>query len=85
MEGNTADAIPATSGAMTLQLRVNLSMGVVLISLDDRLKASRCRLKNESIAAPTNNIITTIQNNSDKVVTIDKGDEICYLIFINII
>ena len=70
---------------LTLQLGVNLSMGVVLISLDHKLKASRCSLMNESIAAPTSNIITTIQNNSDKIVTISKGDEICYLTFINII
>ena len=76
---------PRKSNMLTLQLGVNLSMGVVLISLDDKLKAARCSLMNESIAAPTNNIITTIQNNSDKIVTISKGDEICYLTFIDII
>ena len=76
---------PHNSNMLTLQLGVNLSMGVVLISLDDWLKATRCSLMNESIAAPTNNIITTIQNNSDKTVTISKGEEICYLTFINII
>ena len=70
---------------LTLQLGVNLSMGAILISLDDKLKAVRCSLMNESVVAPTNNIITTIQNNSDKIVTINKGDEICYLTFINII
>jgi hypothetical protein len=76
---------PHTSNMLTLQIGVNLSMGVVLISLFDKLKAARCSLMNESVAAPTSNIITTIQNNSDKAVVINKGDEICYLSFINII
>ena len=73
------------SNMLTLQIGVNLSMGIVLISLDHKLKASRCSLMDESIAAPAPNIVTTIQNNSDKIVTISKGDEICYLKFINII
>ena len=73
------------SNMLTLQIGVNLSMGVVLISLYDKLKVARCSLMNESIAAPSPNIITTIQNNSDKAVKINKGDEICYLSFINII
>ena len=76
---------PHNSNMLTLQLGVNLSMGVVLISLDDKLKTARYSLMNESIAAPTNNITTTIQNNSDKIVTISKGEELCYLTFINII
>jgi hypothetical protein len=70
---------------LTLQIGVNLSMGVVLISLDDKLKAVRCSLMNESVAAPSHNIITTIQNNSDKSAKINKGDELCYLSFINFI
>ena len=80
-----AQEAPHSSNMLTLQIGVNLSMGVVLISLDDKLKADRCSLMNESIAAPTPNIITTIQNNSDKTVKINKGNEICYLTFINII
>ena len=76
--------VPHGSNMLTLQIGVNLSMGIVLISLDHKLKASRCSLMNESVAAPTSNIITTIQNNSDKIVKINKGDEICYLTFINI-
>ena len=75
---------PRKSNMLTLQLGVNLSMGVVLISLDHRLKAARCSLMNESICAPSQNIITTIQNNSSQNVKINKGDEICYLTFINI-
>ena len=73
------------SNMLTLQIGVNLSMGVVLISFYDKLKVARCSLMNESVAAPSPNIITTIQNNSDKTVKINKGDEICYLTFINII
>jgi hypothetical protein len=76
---------PLGINMLTLQIGVNLSMGVVLISLNDRLKAARCSLMNESVAAPSENIITTIQNNSDKSVIINKGDELCYLTFINII
>ena len=76
---------PHGSNMLTLQIGVNLSMGVVLISLFDKLKASRCSLMNESVAAPTSNITTIIQSNSDKAVKINKGDEICYLSFINII
>jgi hypothetical protein len=70
---------PHNNNMLALKLGVNLSMEVVFISLDNKLKAARCSLMNESIAAPTNNIITTIQNNSDKIVTINKGEEICYL------
>jgi hypothetical protein len=64
---------PHGSNMLTLQIGFNLSMGVVLISLDDKLKAVRCSLMNESIAAPSHNIITTIQNNSDKSVIINKA------------
>jgi hypothetical protein len=75
---------PHNSNILILQLGDNLSMGVVLISLDDKLKAVRCSLMNESTAAPANNIITIIQNNFYKIVTINKGNAICYLTFINL-
>ena len=73
------------SNMLSLEFGVDLSMGAVLISLDDKLKSARCSMMNESVVAPTNNIITTIQNNSDKIVTISKGDKICCLTFINIV
>ena len=75
---------PNSNKMLTLQMGVNLSMGVILISLFNKLKELRCSLMNESVAAPTPNITTIICNNSSHAVKINKGDEICYLTFINI-
>ena len=73
---------PHTS--MTLQLRFGdeISMGVILLSLDDKLKALKCSIMNESVAISTGNIVTAIQNNADKDIAINKGDILCYLTFI---
>ena len=74
---------PHANKTIQLCFGVELSMGVILLSLDDKLKAIRCSLMNESVGISTGNIITTIQNNSDKNITINKGDKLCYLTFTN--
>ena len=73
---------PHTSMTLQLCLGVELSMGVILLSLDDKLKALKCSIMNESVGISTGNIVTAIQNNSDLKITINKGDNLCYLTFI---
>ena len=78
------DKIIKPHTSMTFQLRfgVEISMGVVLISLGDKLKDLKCSIMNESVAVSTGNIVTAIQNNADKDIAINKGDILCYLTFI---
>jgi dUTPase len=75
---------PHDNKTLTLQFGVEISMGIILISLDDQLKAIRCSIMNESVGISTNNIVTSLLNNSDKDITINKGDKLCYLTFTNI-
>ena len=73
---------PHTSMTLQLCFGVEISMGVILLSLDDKLKALKCSIMNESVGMSIGNIVTTIQNNSDMEITINKGDNLCYLTFI---
>jgi hypothetical protein len=53
--------------------------GVCLVSLRQNLKVKRCSLHDGFVAEPVDDIIVTIQNNSDVAVTILKGDSLCFV------
>lgn len=74
---------PNTSKIITLQMGVQLSFGVVLISLTQELKMQKCSLSNESIVEDTDNIVVTLHSNADKPLTIKAGDVLCNLTFVN--
>jgi hypothetical protein len=53
--------------------------GVCSVSLRQNLKVKRCSLHDGFVAEPVDDIIVTIQNNSDDAVTILKGDSLCFI------
>ena len=74
---------PHETKTIMLEFGVELSMGVIIISLSQSLKQIRCSIQNESVVENTANIVISICNNgSDKDVSINTGDMICYLAFI---
>ena len=69
---------PKTTTTLTLGLGVEMSAGLCLISLKQSIKEQRCSLQNEVVSDDVvDDIIVTIQNNSDSVVTINAGDSLC--------
>lgn len=58
---------------------VRMTRGVCLVSLRQELKQKRCSLQDGTISEDVDDIIITIQNNSDSVVTINEGDSLCYV------
>ena len=57
-----------------------MSRGMILTSLKQELKYKKCSLQNEVILdSEVNDIIITIQNNSNKDVTIEKGSPLCFV------
>ncbi len=69
---------------ISLKFGVKLYVGVVLISLVQILKNSKCSIQNESVAEPTNDIIITIQNNTTNDVKLDAGEVLCYLTYVKV-
>ncbi len=75
--------VPANSTTtVALRFGVVMSKGMVLASLKQELKYKKCSLLNEIQLESTDDLIITIQNNSDVPVTINKGDAICFIHYI---
>ena len=64
--------------ALTISLGIGVQ-GVCSVSLRQNLKVKRCSLHDGFVAEPVDDIIVTIQNNSDVAVTILKGDSLCFI------
>ena len=58
---------------------VIMTNGITFVSLKQDLKYLRCSLQNETILESVDDIIITIQNNSNTVVVIDEGRPLCYI------
>jgi hypothetical protein len=67
--------------ALTISLRMGLRLtrGVCLVSLRQSLKEKRCSLQDGFIAESVDDIIVTIQNNSDVAVNIVEGECLCFV------
>ena len=65
-----------------LQFGVEMTMGVVLVSLSQQLIRKKCSLQNGSVLENTDNICVSIYNNSNESVSINAGDLLCLLAFI---
>ena len=67
--------------ALPIKLKIGLRLfqGVCWVSLKQNLKEKRCSLLDGIIAESVDDIIVTIQNNSDVAVDIVKGDSLCFL------
>ena len=64
---------------LSLGLGVMMSKGMVLASLKQELKYKKCCLLNETILESVDDIIITIQNNSDTPVEIERNTPFCYV------
>lgn len=68
---------PRVALAISLKLGMRLLRGVVVISLRQDLKSKRLSLQDGFVAESVEDIIVTIQNNSDVPVNIAAGDSLC--------
>ena len=75
---------PNEAKTIKLQFCVKLSTGSVLVTLLLEYKTLRLNISNESVVEDCDNIIITLQNNSSKDITIEKGDPLCYLTYVNL-
>jgi dUTPase len=55
--------------------------GLCLLSLSKDLKQKQCCLQDGSVTFDVDDIIVTIENKSDSLVTINEGQSLCYIIF----
>lgn len=70
---------PRSSVTLLLGLGVSMARGMCLISLRQDLKEKRCSLQDGTVCEDVDDIIITIQNNSDSPVRINEGDSLCYV------
>jgi hypothetical protein len=73
---------PNTS--ITLELGFGHSIkGKCLVSLRQNIIAKGCSLQDGTVSEDVEDIIITIQNNSDTAVIIKERDSLCYIMYIN--
>src|SRR6218665_1545753 len=70
---------PRSSGSNELGFGVRMTRGVCLVALRQVIKEKGCSLQDGNISEDVEDIMITIQNNSESVVNIDKGDSLCYI------
>jgi hypothetical protein len=70
---------PRTSFTAILKFGVIIRSGMVFVSLRQDLKIKRLSLQDGVVSETVDDIIVTIQNNSDVAVTINAGDSLCYV------
>ena len=75
---------PNACKSIQLKFGIRLALGVVLVSLMNDLKLLKCTLANESVVADCDDVIISIHNNSNKTVTLNEGDEMCNLTYVNL-
>ena len=74
---------PGKTLTATLGFGVRMTRGICLISLRQELKLKRCSLQDGTVSEDVEDIIITIQNNSESEVVINEGDSLCYIIYSN--
>src|SRR6218665_1832508 len=70
---------PRSSVSLELGFGVQMTRGVCLVSLRQVIKETGCSLQDGTISEDVEDIAITIQNNSESVVSINKGDSLCYI------
>lgn len=70
---------PKTNITVEVGLGVRMTSGMCLVSLRQKLKQLRLSLQDGTVLEDAEDIIITIQNNSDSPVTINEKDSICYV------
>ena len=74
---------PGKTFTASLGFGVRMTRGLCLISLRQELKRKRCSRQDGTVSEDVEDIIVTIQNNSESVVIINEGDSLCYIIYSN--
>jgi hypothetical protein len=72
---------PGGTHMTELAFGVRMTGGLCLVSLSKELKQKHCSLQDGAVTFDIDDIIVTIQNNSDSIVTINEGQSLCYIIF----
>lgn len=70
---------PRSSFTAILKFGVIIRRGMVFISLKQELKIKKCSLQDGVVAESVDDIIVTIQNNSDVAVNIVEGESLCFV------
>jgi hypothetical protein len=70
--------------SLELKFGVEMSFGVIIVSLTQQLKRMKLSIQNESVVETADDIVITIQNNSNSDIMIKAGDALCCLTYINI-
>jgi dUTPase len=80
------DIIVQSHNVARIELRfgVQMSIGVIIVSQMQQLKTVKLSIQNESVVESTYDIVISIQNNSNSDITIEAGDALCFLTYINI-
>ena len=66
---------------LKLGLGFMMNEGIVLTGLANSLREKRCSIQNEVNLENTNDIITTISNNSKETISIEKNELICIVCY----
>jgi hypothetical protein len=80
------DIIVESHNAASIELRFGdeLQIGVIIVSLTQQLKRLKLSIQNESVVETADDIVISIQNNSNNDIMIRAGDALCFLTYINI-
>lgn len=70
---------PRSSLTFVLRFGVLVRRCMVFVALKQSLKIKRCSLQDGVVSETVDDIIVTIQNNSDAEVTINAGDSMCVI------
>jgi hypothetical protein len=78
------DIIVQSHNVASIELRfgVEFSFGMIIISLMQQLKRVKLSIQNESVIETTDDIVISIQNNSNNDITIKAGDALCFLTYL---
>jgi hypothetical protein len=70
---------PRVACTISLKMGVRLIRGVCIVSLRQSLKEKQCSLQDGFVAESVDDIIVTIQNNSDTEVNINEDESLCFV------
>ena len=74
---------PTSSLTLLFPFGVRMTRGICLISLRQEIKTRRLSLHDGTVSEDVDDIIITIQNNSEKIVNLLKGASLCYINYHN--
>jgi len=72
---------PQTSIKLELGFGVKMTKGKSIVSLRNKIIDKGCVLEDGTILEDVEDIIITIQNNSDSTVIIREGDSLCFIYY----